>query len=201
MIKAIIFDVDGTLLDSFESNLIYFQNLMKAAGYQPPTLEEYRPFFHMTMMAFIKQFTGSNSEDEIMRIFKLAQNTNIDYPIEKMAKDASQIVRLLSKDYRLGIVTSRVRTSVFEAPEMVELEKLFETTVTYEDTTNHKPHPEPLFLAAKKLDLDPKHCVYVGDTENDMLAAKAAGMDFILYGRVDSPKSFTDFLDLPNLIK
>lgn len=48
-IKALLFDVDGTLLDSLEANTKHFQNVFKAAGYPPPTLAEYASVFHFTL--------------------------------------------------------------------------------------------------------------------------------------------------------
>jgi DNA processing protein len=55
----------------------------------------------------------------------------------------------------------------------------FDVMISYHDTSNHKPHPEPLEKAATLLDVEPSHCVYIGDHENDFLAAERAGMDFI----------------------
>ena len=63
---------------------------------------------------------------------------------------------------------------------MDSVKTYFRTAVAYEDTTRHKPHPEPLLLAANRLKIKPSGTVYIGDAASDMEAAKAAGMKFIL---------------------
>ncbi len=205
MIKAVIFDVDGTLLDSFESNLKFFQSLLITAGYRAPTREEYLPLFHVSMMDFIKLQIGPQPDEEILRVFKLAENQELDYPVDiDMTEGAEKVVRDLSKDYILGIVTSRVKNYVYEAPKLAALEKYFKVAVSYEDTLNHKPHPDPLFLAAKILGIDPKECVYIGDVENDIKAAHSAGMKAILFSKENTgnPHAHTsNFEQIPDLIK
>jgi pyrophosphatase PpaX len=56
---------------------------------------------------------------------------------------------------------------------------LVQVWITADDVEHHKPHPEPLLKVAQILGVDPKKCVYIGDTSIDQSAAKAAGMDFI----------------------
>jgi beta-phosphoglucomutase-like phosphatase (HAD superfamily) len=153
MIKAVIFDIDGVLLDSFEANLKFFQNLMTVAGYRPPTREEFPALFHLSLMDVVKKLTGSKSEEEIMRVFNLGESREVDYPIEllNMPDGADEVIKTLSKKYLLGIVTSRIKNSVYEAPKLAALKKYFKVAVSYEDTKNHKPHPDPLLLATNKL--------------------------------------------------
>ena len=89
-------------------------------------------------------------------------------------------------------------------PQLAPLEKYFKVDVSYEDTINHKPDPEPLLLAAQKLGVLPEDCVYVGDVENDVVAAKAAGMKSILYSNdklYNADANFSSFSKLPELIK
>ena len=101
-----------------------------------------------------------------------------------MIKNAEKVVDILHKKYLLGIVTSRIKETVYESPELAKLQKHFKVAVSYQDTINHKPHPEPLLLAVKKLEVRPEECVYVGDVENDIKAGKDAGMKTILYSKI-----------------
>lgn len=206
MIKAIIFDIDGVLLDSFEANFRFFENLFNATGYKPPTRREFMSLFHATMMEVIKKVTGSHSEAEVMRIFRLGSGTEIHYPLELIntPEGAAETLRLLSGKYLLGIMTGRIRTSVYRAPELAELRDFFRAVVSYEDTEKHKPNPEPLLLAAKRLGVHPSECVYVGDVENDMLAARSAGMKFILFSREkvgSADASTSDFRSIPGIVE
>ncbi len=206
MIKAVIFDIDGVLLDSFEANLKFFQNLMTAAGYRPPTREEFPSLFHLSMMDVIKKLTNARSEEEIMRVFKLGESREVDYPIELLntPDGTDETIKALSEDYLLGIVTSRIRKSVYESPKLARLEQYFSAAVAYEDTDNHKPHPDPLLLAANKLGVKPSECVYVGDVENDVKAARAAGMKSLIFSKnkiSGADAETADFKAIPVLIK
>lgn len=205
MIKAIIFDIDGVLLDSFEANLKFFQDLMNNTGYRPPTREEFPAIFHLSMMDAIKTLTKSNSEEEIKRIWEMGRSREVGYDLGLLAmpEGAEKVVEVLSKNYQLGIVTSRIKESVYESPKLAKLKKYFKVTVSYEDTTNHKPHPEPLLLAAQKLGVESEECIYIGDVENDIKAARTAGMKVIIYSKNNFPQAdicTTSFIELPELI-
>lgn len=206
MIKAIIFDIDGVLLDSFEANLRFFQNLMTASGYRAPTREEFPTLFHLSLMDVIKKFTGSQSEEEIMRVFKLGESREVEYPLEllNMPDRAEETIKALSKDYSLGIVTSRIKNSVYEAPKLAVLKDHFKVAVSYEDTENHKPHPDPLLLAAEKLNIAPNECVYIGDVKNDIQAARGAGMKVVIFSKEDvegADAKTSHFEEIPTLLK
>jgi pyrophosphatase PpaX len=86
------------------------------------------------------------------------------------------LLRLRDEGRRLGIVTAKRRSTVELAFANVPLGHLFEVVVGGDETQRHKPHPEPLLLAARRLDVDPHECAYVGDSPFDIHAAKAAQM-------------------------
>src|SRR3989338_2220256 len=74
VVKSVIFDIDCVLLDSFEANLKFFQNLMKKTGYRPPTRKEFSALFHLSMMDTIRELTESISEEEIKKIWELGRS-------------------------------------------------------------------------------------------------------------------------------
>jgi pyrophosphatase PpaX len=204
-IKAVLFDIDGVLLDSFEANLKFFQDLLAKAGYRGPTREEFTNLFHVSMMGVIRKYVLPYSDEEIQRVFDMGESREVDYPsgLLKMPKNAEHIIRELKKQYVLGIVSSRVRSGIYEAPALAKLKDCFHITVAYEDTAKHKPDPEPLLLAAAKLGLKPQEMVYIGDAESDFLAAKAAGMKIIAYAkepRPDADACTFSFDEIPRII-
>lgn len=203
--KALIFDVDGTLLDSFESNLEFIRELMKAKGYRPPTREEFLPLFHTSLWDVIKKLTGLTDETEIKNIwdFARANTATLKAKPAVMPGGAEETIKLLSERYALGIATGRVRVTVYEPP-LDTLRPYFKIAVAYEDTMNHKPNPEPLLLAAEKLGVSPDECIYIGDAETDMQASVAAGMHFVHFGSVPmagAKYSIRTFKELPAIIK
>ncbi len=206
MIKAVLFDVDGVLLDSFEANLKFNQDLMRHTGHTPPTREKFPEYFHLTLWDIIKGMTGLRSDEEIQKIYDVAKGHDVRYAVEliTMPPRAGEIIEALSRDYKLGIVTSRIRDHVFASPDLEKLKDYFSTTVAFEETEHHKPHPEPLLLAAKKLGVAHVECVYVGDAHTDIEAGKSAGMKVICYNtkQYEGANAYTDsFEKIPELIK
>lgn len=203
MIKAVIFDVDGVLLDSFESNFQFAEKLFREAGFIPPTREEYVTFFHFSLRDTIKAVTHLTDESKIDEIWNRGRSGEFDVIDATLPLGAERVLKQLGQDYLLAIASSRVRSHISEDP-LGKLLPYFKATVAYEDTENHKPHPEPLLRAAELLGVRADECVYVGDVENDAVAARAAGMKIIIYSRerVNSADAQTDdFNKIPELIK
>lgn len=205
MIRAVLFDIDGVLVDSFEANLKYFQDLMNVAGYSPPTREAFRPLFHLTLLGVLQRLTGATDEREIKRLWKMRDDKTVQYDhgLASMPEGADATARELAKTYCLGLVTSRIRSMVFEEPGLAKCKDAFSAVVAYEDTESHKPDPAPLLFAAEQLEVDPRECVYIGDVENDVVAAHAAGMKAIVFAskKIDRADAWTPtFSDLPRLI-
>jgi len=87
----------------------------------------------------------------------------------------------MSNDVKLGIVTSSVRKIVDRFLVSHDLQRYFATVVTADDITNHKPHPEPVLLALSHLNIDADRGLFIGDSEYDLRAARAAGMQSALF--------------------
>lgn len=205
MIKAILFDIDGVLIDSFDANLKFYQDLLVKAGYPPPTKEDFLPLFQTTMKDVIKTLTKSNSEGEIQKIWEMGKSRAVPYPMHliRTPKNLEQIIDDLHQKYTLGIVTGRIKNGVYDIPQLKNLKQYFGIVIAYEDTTNHKPHPEPLLLAAKKLNINVQQILYIGDQDNDIQAAKAANMFVVIYSKTNYPSAdacTNDFSKLPTFI-
>lgn len=206
MIQAVIFDVDGVMVDSFDANHQFFVNLFTKFGYKPPTHEEYRELFPMPMMQVIRKIASDASEDEIMEIFNAGKNRKILYPYDllKSPEYLQKTIESLARKYDLGIVTSRIAGGVFSLPQLTPLEKHFKAAVYYEDTEKHKPSPEPLLLAIERLAVDPSEGVYIGDAQSDLDAASAAGTHAIYYNTsnaLDAENWVDNFESIPSMIK
>lgn len=201
MTKAIIFDIDGTLLNSFEANFVLFQKLMEAAHRPVPTRETYKAIFHCTLHDAIQILADTGDEAETKRIQDLLET--IQVPAAPLSEGVMETIEQLDGAYSLAVVTSRIKAYAFEPP-LDTIEHHFKIAITYEDTEQHKPNPAPLLLAAQQLGLAPEDCLYVGDVKSDFDAAKGAGMPFILFSQEPSDWATahaTHFREIPNLIK
>jgi len=203
MIKAVLFDIDGVLLDSFEANYQFYSDMMDHFGYPMLDKKEVQSMFHMTMVESIQHITKA-PDDKVLKILEFAKNLDVQHHLLKTPENYEKIIDNLSKSYDLGIVTSKRNINIFKAPQMKNIEKHFKAVVGFNDVANHKPHPESLLLALEKLGVSPDEAVYIGDMHTDVAAAKAAGMKMILFAREplpDADATTYSFLELPDLIK
>lgn len=89
---------------------------------------------------------------------------------------------LKARGAKLAIVTSKSRETVDMAFRSIPIEPYFDTVISTDDTDNHKPHPQPLLLAMRRLDLTPGESVYIGDSPFDIQAGQAAGTTTVAVG-------------------
>ena len=202
MIKTILFDIDGVLIDSFEANFRFIQALFVKGGYPPPTREEYVPLFQMTMMDVIKTVTISEKEIErMMQIGKENRSDMYSYDLITAPKRMKEILQHLHTTYTLGVVTSRLKKFIFDIKQLELVKEYFTIVVSFEDTEKHKPDPAPLLYAINTLHILPEEIIYVGDQQADFLAARAAGTKIIMVTKESFPNAdacITSFDDIPN---
>jgi pyrophosphatase PpaX len=172
---VVLFDLDGTVVDSGGIILASMrhatrevlgtehsdEDLMRAVG--GPGLEAQLGVF------------GPDHVEELVRVYR-AHNEPLHDTLEACDGMEDVLVRLHEEGRRLGVVTAKRRSTVELAFARVPIAHLFETVVGGDETERHKPDPEPLLLAAKRMGADPAQTAYVGDSPFDMRAAKAAGM-------------------------
>ena len=172
---VVLFDLDGTVVDSGAIILASMRNatrqvlgieasdadLMQAVG---------GPGLEAQMAAF-----APDRVDELVRVYR-AHNEPLHDELEPCEGMEDVIERLHADGVRIGIVTAKRRATVELAFERLRVSHLFETVVGGDETEEHKPHPAPLLLAAKRLGVSPQDCAYVGDSPFDIRAAKAAHM-------------------------
>ena len=205
MIKAVVFDVDGVLIDSLDANVKFYQDLLVYTGYPRPERNEIFKLLHLPMMDVIRVLTKSSSQEEVEKIWQIGKNREVPYPhaLVNIPEKMDGTIKALHKKYSLAIVTSRIKGRVFGFPELANLKNYFKTVVYYEDTQKHKPDPEPLLLVANKLNTIPEEIVYVGDMESDIQAAMAANMKVILFKNKNEYKAkywTASFKDIAKII-
>jgi pyrophosphatase PpaX len=183
VLKAVIFDVDGVLVDSKDANVQLFQDLLTGAGYPKPSREEILACFHTPLIPTLQKLTGTEDKKVIQSMVdRLNEPGFRNEPADELFKfpqELEEVLEELHGKYKLAIVTSRMKVGVDHIFNLREIKHFFDVVVAYEDYKNPKPHPEPLQVAIKKLGVEPSEAVYIGDGHSDIEAALAAGLHSI----------------------
>ncbi|MGB6199067.1 MAG: HAD family hydrolase [Candidatus Acidiferrales bacterium] len=169
-LRAVLLDWDGTLIDSFKADARAYVEMFRALEVSW-TLEDlarhYSPnWYHVYRAARIPRSQWKQADLHWRRAYRY-QDARL-YPGTRRALTA------LARKYRLGLVTGGGRARVRRQLSAFGLTRAFAVRVFSEDATRKKPHPAPLRLALRRLNLDCEECVYVGDAPQDIEMARNA---------------------------
>lgn len=191
--KCIIFDLDGTMLDTEEMNIIPLQKLIKE---ELDKDIEYDDLLKYRAYAGKKTLNLLGFKDIEKSYAKWVKSVNEYKDGAKLYDGFHEVIKSLDKNGILcGISSSKMKAQYEIDFFKTGLQGYMKSVVLAEDTENHKPHPEPLLKAAELLDINPKDSLYIGDTIADYKAAKSAGMDFGLavWGAYDTSEIEADY--------
>jgi len=178
-IKAIIFDMDGVIVDSEPLHKESFLQIWKELGYEN-NHGIHLPDFYGTSdrtvwKAFIDKHQPKMHIDELIslrkqRLIKLLRDK------KPIFDGVLPLIQHLASYCPIGLATGSVHHIIDEILKMDELRQYFRCIVSSEDVSLPKPSPEIFLLASKKLNVEPKYCCVIEDTINGVKAGKAAGM-------------------------
>ncbi len=181
-IRCVIYDCDGVLLDSLESNRRFYNNFRTTLGRPPLTEEELKyAHTHTTYEAIHHIFGGDPSltKPALELLSKADPEDSLRY-LKLEPHLLPTLEALKGKGIRRAISTSRT-TSMKPIMERFELGPHFDLVVTALDVQNPKPHPESIEKIIQTFSLKKEEAVFVGDSEIDRQAAGSAGVKFIAY--------------------
>jgi len=185
LIKGVLFDLDGTLLDTALDMTEALNALRAQEGLGALSNETVRCQVSHGGHALVRLGFGTlpPEEHEVMRtrllsIYRqqLAKHTQLFEGGDEMLTEIER------RGLSWGIVTNKPGWLTDPLLVEVNLHKRARAVVSGDTLAERKPHPMPLLHAAATMGVDPAHCVYVGDAERDMQAAKAAGMYALVAG-------------------
>jgi len=174
-LAVVLFDLDGTLLDSTDLIVASYEHTYRSMGRlmsRETILAELGMPLRNTLARY---FAGADLEraTEVYLAYNLARH---DAGVRQVAGVAGLVQRLAACGLRLGVVTSKLRSTALRGLALCNLDRWFEVVVAKEDTLRHKPDSEPLIYALAAFQVDALCCAYVGDTAHDVEAARGAGV-------------------------
>jgi len=194
MIKAVIFDMDGVIIDSEPLHYKVFKEYLQSKWELSISDEEYSTFIGTTnhhMYSVLKEKYNLTAEvtalveeyEEKCIAFLLA--SKMEKPI--LGVDAL-VKNLYQNNIRLALASSSPKKNINLVLEMFGLHPYFEVVVSGQEVVNSKPSPDIFLRAAKLLDLSPEECLVFEDSGNGVVAAKEAGMKCIAFYNPNSGK-------------
>jgi phosphoglycolate phosphatase len=176
--RAALFDFDGTLADTAPDLAAAVNAMRVQRGMAPLAAATVRPYSSMGARGLLRigfGMTPEHADYSAMRDEFLDRYSQAICVHTRLFPGMSELVRELgARDIAWGIVTNKATR--FTTPLVKDLGVSPACVVCGDSTPHLKPHPAPLLLAAERLELAPRDCLYVGDDLRDIQAARAAGM-------------------------
>ncbi len=193
-ITTVLFDFDGTLMNTNEVIINSWQHTFKELEGKEVEVKKIIETLGETLEFTMEKFFPNVDVKEAIKIYRSYHAKNFGDMIS-LFPNGKEILEKLKKDgYKLGLVTSRLKGTTYEGLEYYKILEYFDAVVTKEDTTRHKPDPEPIEEALKRLKALPEEAIMIGDTLFDIECAKNAKMQSVLVGwslSVDKAKQET----------
>ncbi len=176
--KQIVFDIDGTLIDTEYAVLHSLQETLKTLCGEDIPIEELNYALGITGADALKKF---HIEDIPSALDLWNKNMRKYNDTIKVFNGIPELLASLSESgYGIGIVTSKTREEYEKDFVPFEVYQYFSTVICANDTSEHKPMPAPLFKYMKLAEEDHNKILYVGDSIYDGMCARSAGVDFAL---------------------
>ncbi|GAA4364497.1 HAD-IA family hydrolase [Kangiella marina] len=199
LIKGVLFDLDGTLLDTAPDMALALNIQRELHNLKPLAFSDVRPFVSHGALAMLKIGFGIIPSDknfdamreQYLHIYSenLAVKTTLFDGLEAFLK------QLKAQSIKWGIVTNKPAFLTQPLVQALKLDQSASSVISGDTIEPRKPNPAPLFAACKEAGLVPAQCIYIGDAERDIAAGRAAGMKTILanWGYItpqDSPEKW-----------
>jgi pyrophosphatase PpaX len=177
-ISAVLFDLDGTLLNTIPLILATHRHTFNKILGWIPSDEVILATIGEPLVRTFGHYGGEKGPEMFREYFEWSAPRTTSH-VGVFLDVIPMIEQLRQEGFKTGIVTSRRGESTFSFLEAFEMLHLFDVIISVDDTKEHKPMPAPLLCAMERLELDtPEQVLYVGDAIHDLKCAQNAGMPF-----------------------
>jgi pyrophosphatase PpaX len=175
--QTVLFDLDGTLIDSVRLILDSYHHTLAAHGIPARSDEEWlRGVGTPLTVQFAEWSDDLGTLEALIATYREYNLTHHDRMVTVYPGIVQTIEAIRAAGCRTGLVTSKNRQGALRGLTLVKLERMMDVLVCADEVTNPKPHPEPVEKAVALLEADPATTVYVGDSIHDMVSGRAAGV-------------------------
>ena len=176
---AILFDLDGTLLDTDAYISGAFDAVLTMEGLGPLDRAKYREVVGQPLAACYEHLAPSCDAARLCERHRVWQTEHLDL-VKPMPGADAVLGALRARGLKCAVVTTRSQRSSIASLSKAGLRPLLDTVVSAEDVQRHKPDPEPLVLALSRLEVPAERAAMVGDTPADVDAGRAAGVQLVV---------------------
>lgn len=179
-IDTVLFDFDGTVMNTNDVILQSWQYTFRTLRGREEDPEVLLKTFGEPLETTMKKFFPEIPVEESIKVYRSFHYDNFGDLISVFPGMDDLIAEMKRRGYRLGLVTSRLYNTTMQGLEKYGLKEYFDVIVTANDTTKHKPDPEPVNITLEKLGAKPENSIMLGDTLFDLMCAKNAGVRSVL---------------------
>lgn len=174
MIKAVLFDLDGTLIDTNELIIRTFKHTFKEHLNIEVPESEIVMHFGEPLIETLSRYDKDNAH-VLIEAYRGFNESIHDEFTKEIAGAKDTITELKSLGIKVGVVTSKRRPIAERGLNLFNLKRYMDVIITPEDTTKHKPEPEPIYKACELLGIKASEALMVGDSHFDIQCGKNAG--------------------------
>jgi pyrophosphatase PpaX len=175
MAKTVLFDLDGTIVDTNELIIQSFLHTLEGVTAQPVEREWIAAHMGYALDEQLRLFSGRKDVDELIAKYRKFNVENHDRLVREFPGVQETLAELKSRGVRMGVVTNKRRDTSLMGLKRCGLDPYIELLVTIEDVSQGKPHPEPVLKAIELMGADASDTFMVGDSQYDLIAAREAG--------------------------
>jgi pyrophosphatase PpaX len=174
---AVLFDLDGTLIDSIELILGSMRHAFAKCGRPVPQDAEWLTGVGTPLPSMFRNYVQEEAHvTELIAAYREHQLANHDALVRCYADVADTLALLADRGHPLAVVTSKSDALARRGLEHAGILRFFQTIVGFDSTERHKPHPEPVLTALRRLGYESFEAAFVGDSVHDVEAGNAAGV-------------------------